>query len=235
MEIAHSGKDANALVKNLDLRLGYAGRYREATKSYSNTFTYGDAVYSTKLGIADVNVKAAFSNDSYDLTKENATTFNSTAVAAGLGVKTDALNVAFKPSFEGQIGYYSRSHDYNGTASDYDSNAVRYLAGVKLNEFLLPNTKLAVYYAGYQGKNRGYTPFTGSIDAGTDVAGYFSDANNGGQTVSQDLLYVEGNYYDLSFGYGVGNLRLKEANGAAVTGVNDARGQVFKISYKVSF
>ncbi|GAA5438486.1 S-layer homology domain-containing protein [Deinococcus aquaticus] len=235
VEIAHSGKDANALVKNLDLRLGYAGRYREATKSYSNTFTYGDAVYSTKLGIADVNVKAAFSNDSYDLTKENATTFNSTAVAAGLGVKTDALNVAFKPSFEGQIGYYSRSHDYNGTASDYDSNAVRYLAGVKLNEFLLPNTKLAVYYAGYQGKNRGYTPFTGSIDAGTDVAGYFSDANNGGQTVSQDLLYVEGNYYDLSFGYGVGNLRLKEANGAAVTGVNDARGQVFKISYKVSF
>ncbi|GHG41318.1 hypothetical protein CBQ26_17045 [Deinococcus indicus] len=235
VEVAHSGKDANALVKNLDLRFGYAARYRTATTSYSNSFLYGDAVYTAKLGIANVSLKGAFGNDSYDLAKEDAATFNSMAVAAGVAVKTDALNVAFKPSFEGQFGYYSRTHDYSNNTLDYDSNAVRYMAGVKLNEFLLPNTKMAVYYAGYQGKNRGYTPFSGLVDAGTDAAGYFSDANNGGETVSQDLLYVEGNYYDLSFGYGVGNLRLKQANGAAVTGISDARGQVFKISYKVNF
>ena len=48
---------------------------------------------------------------------------------------------------------------------------MKYLVGVKLNEFLLPNTKLAVYYAGYQGTNRGYVPFTGSVDAGTDEIG----------------------------------------------------------------
>ncbi|MVN87786.1 S-layer protein [Deinococcus sp. HMF7620] len=255
VELAHSGKDAAALIKNLDVRLGYASRYRNTTLSYSNSFFYGDALYSTKLGVAQVDLKAGFSNDTYSNAERNTqgnTAANSTAVAAGVKVVTDPLNTIFRPSFEGQVGYYSRSYDYgeylatgattptaNGT--DFQATGLRYLAGVKFNDFLLPNTKLAVYYAGYQAKNRAYIPFTGLIDAGTAVAGRFTDQYNNNETVSQDLLYVEGNYYDLSFGYGVGNLRLRNSAGQLVTptgagaAIADGRGQVFKISYKVNF
>ncbi|MBZ9750122.1 S-layer homology domain-containing protein [Deinococcus sp. HMF7604] len=265
VELAHSGKDAAALVKNLDVRLGYASRYRNFGSSYSNSFFYGDALYSAKLGVAQVDLKAGFSNDTYSDAERNdprvpaSQVANSTAIAAGLKIVTDPLNTIFRPSFEGQIGYYSRTYDYGtftpyndpnstttppaqiGPRADFQSMGLRYLAGVKFNDFLLPNTKLAVYYAGYQAKNRGYIPFTGLIDAGTAVAGRFTDQYNNNETVSQDLLYVEGNYYDLSFGYGVGNLRLRNSAGQLVTptgagaAIADGRGQVFKISYKVNF
>ncbi|OLV19001.1 S-layer protein [Deinococcus marmoris] len=245
-ELSHNGKDANALVKDLTFRVGYASRFRNFTNTFSNGFTYGDVLYGKKIGIAQVDVKAAFGIDRYTDNERNRTDLavntngvnNSNAAAIGVKVVTDSLNVIFKPSFEGQVGYYTRSHDYGNyqnpgntvpgnTNQDFTSNALKYSAGVKLNEFLLPNTKLAVYYAGYQGTNRAYTPFV------TDTAGKYSDVNTGGARVSQDLLYVEGNYYDLSFGYGVGNLRLRGGN--ATTAPADARGQVFKISYKVNF
>ncbi|CAM3788900.1 S-layer homology domain-containing protein [Deinococcus frigens] len=253
-ELTHNGKDANALVKDLTFRIGYAQRYRNATNSFSNGFTYGDVLYGKKIGIAQVDVKAAFGINRYSDTERNATVAgladvvdNSNVAAIGVKVVTDPLDVIFKPSFEGQVGYYTRSHDYGGgiyttpsptnanlvvnnpNPADYTSNAFKYSAGVKLNEFLLPNTKLAVYYAGYQATNRAYTPFSGG------TAGKYVDVNTGGSVIRQNLLYVEGNYYDLSFGYGVGNLRLRDGAGGAVTGAPDARGQVFKISYKVNF
>ena len=141
-------------------------------------------------------------------------------------VVTDPLNVIFKPSVEAQLGYYTRSHDFAVTA-DYTSTALKYMAGVKLNEFLLPNAKLAVYYSGYNGTNRAYRPFVGGS---SNTAGAFIDQNNGGATINQNLLYVEGNYYDLSFGYGVGNLSLNN-----VATPTTERGSVFKINYKVNF
>ncbi len=227
-ELRHNGKDASALVKDLTFRVGYASRFRDATNSYSNGFTYGDVLYGKKIGIAQVDVKGAFGLNRYSANEQaaNAAVDNSTAFAVGVKVVTDPLNVMFKPSLEGQVGYYSRSHDLGGTAGDYSSNALKYSAGVKLNEFLLPNTKMALYYSGYQATNRAYTPFSGAS------AGFYANQNNAGARVSQDLLYVEGNYYDLSVGYGVGNLRLR--NGTS-TAPEDARGQVFKISYKVNF
>jgi len=231
VEVAHSGKATNALVKNLDLRLGYSARYSEETETYSNNFVYGEALYSNKIGIANVSLQGAFATDTYandDLVADTDVN-NGTFGAFGVKVTTDTLNTVFKPSFEGQFGYMTHKHDFTGTANDYTATAMKYLVGVKLNEFLLPNTKLAVYYAGYQATNRGYESFVG------DTAGYYTDQNTGNRTVSQDLLYVEANYYDLSFGYGYGNLRLHEANGNAVAGVADAKGSVFKISYKVNF
>jgi hypothetical protein len=248
-ELKHDGKDAGALVKDLSFRIGYASRYRNFSGKYDNSFTYGDVLYGKKIGVVQVDVKGAFGVDRYADAERNRTDLavntnsvdNSNVAAIGVKVVTDPLNVVFKPSFEGQVGYYTRSHDYGGyqnpgntvatTNQDYTATAFKYLAGVKLNEFLLPNTKLAVYYSGYQAKNRAYTPY----DPASNAAGYYADQNNGNRTVSQDLLYVEGNYYDLSFGYGVGNLRLREGNGGAVAGTPDARGQVFKISYKVNF
>ncbi|MGM9323024.1 S-layer homology domain-containing protein [Deinococcus aquaticus] len=236
VDVTHNGKDANALVKDLSFRLGYASRYRNATTSNSNNFIYGDVLYGKKLGIAQVDVKGAFGIDTYDTSKDAAA--NSNAFAAGVKVVTDPLNTVFKPSFEGQVGYYSRSYDYGTatTTADYTATGLKYVAGVKLNEFLLPNTKLAVYYAGYEGKNRYYRNVTASTAAngGDTLAGSFRDLNTNA-TVRQNLVYVEGNYYDLSFGYGYGTLTLRDLNGNAVTGAPDSKGSVFKINYKVTF
>lgn len=243
-EAKHNGKDAAALVKGLDLTLGYASRYRAATNGYTNQVVYGSAAYDTKLGVAAIKLNAGFNNSTFADSERNstATLANTTSFNGSVDVKTDALNTVFKPSFEAYVKGYNKSYDYGtatGAAADFTASDVLYRVGVKLNEFLLPNTKLAVYYAGYQGTNRAYAPYVaafnadGSAKAGT--AGAFIDQYNGNRTVSQDLLYVEGNYYDLSFGYGYGNLRLRESNGAAVAGAADAKGNVFKISYKVKF
>ncbi|GAA5441450.1 S-layer protein SlpA [Deinococcus caeni] len=240
VEAKHNGKDANALVKNLDLTLGFKARYRVIgnTSGYTNNVFYGNAAYNTKVGLANVNLNAGFENSDF---AANDTAADYTALNGTLDVKTDVLNVAFRPSFEGYVKAYSKQYNSNnGTAADtYTANDVTYRVGVKLNEFLLPNTKLAVYYAGYQGKNRIYTPYvagaltsSGAATAGT--AGGFSDQNHG-RTISQDLVYVEANYYDLSFGYGYGNLRMRDANNAVVPGATDAKGSVFKINYKVTF
>ncbi|MFT2721419.1 S-layer homology domain-containing protein [Deinococcus sp. A31D244] len=240
VEAKHNGKDANALVKNLDLTLGFKARYRVigTTAGYTNNVLYGNAAYNTKLGVANVILNAGFENSNF---AANDTAADYTALNGTLDVKTDVLNVAFKPSLEGYVKAYSKQYSTNSntTTQTYTASDVTYRVGVKLNEFLLPNTKLAVYYAGYQGKNRVYTPYvagaldsSGNATAGT--AGAFSDSNHG-RTISQDLVYVEANYYDLSFGYGYGNLRMRDANNAVVPGASDAKGNIFKINYKVTF
>ncbi|WP_221090050.1 S-layer homology domain-containing protein [Deinococcus aquaedulcis] len=249
VEAKHDGKAADALVKNLDLTLGYKARYRSATNGYTNNVVYGSAAYNAKLGVANINVGAGFETSTYADSERNAagsTLSNQTSFNGTVDIKTDTLNTVFRPSFEAYAKFYNRSYDFgtNGTtgvttAPDFTASDVTYRVGVRLNEFLLPNTKLAVYYAGYQGTNRAYRPYVGALNsdgsAAAGTAGATIDQYNLNRTVTQNLVYVEGNYYDLSFGYGVSNLRLREANGAAVAGAADARGQVFKISYKVTF
>ncbi|GAA0523438.1 S-layer homology domain-containing protein [Deinococcus depolymerans] len=234
VEAKHDGKAANALVKNLDLTLGFKARYRVIgnTSGYTNNVFYGNAAYNTKVGIANVNLGAGFENSNF---ATNDTPADYTTVNGTLDVKTDVLNVAFKPSLEGYVKAYSKqySSNTNTAAENYTASDVTYRVGVKLNEFLLPNTKLAVYYAGYQGKNRVYTPYVAVADA-AGTAGSFGDSNHG-NTISQDLVYVEANYYDLSFGYGYGNLRMRSGTGTVVPGASDAKGSVFKINYKVTF
>lgn len=238
-DITHNGKDANALVKDLSFRIGYAARYRNATGTYSNSFIYGDVLYGKKLGIAQVDVKGAVGVDRYADQATDTTGVNSTAFAVGVKAVTDPLNIIFKPSFEGQVGYYSRAYDALAATGDYNASGLKYLAGVKLNDFLLPNTKLAVYYAGYRAQNRVYQPYgyTTFLNGG-DLAGRFTDLNIGGAVITQNLLYVEGNYYDLSVGYGYGTLGLTAGTDpvtGAATAANSASGSVFKINYKVNF
>ncbi|UBV42702.1 S-layer homology domain-containing protein [Deinococcus taeanensis] len=232
VEVKHNGKDPAALVKGLDLTLGFAARYRTVNDSYSNNVVYGTASYSTKLGVANINTNIGFETSTFDATD---TARNTTRVNGTLDIKTDTLNTVFKPSFEAYVKAYSKQYTNNlDTATpNFTASDVTYRVGVKLNEFLLPNTKLAVYYAGYQGTNRAYSPYV----AASNTAGGFIDQYNGNRTVSQNLVYVEANYYDLSFGYGYGTLGLSALNGNS-TGVDAARsakGSVFKINYKVSF
>ncbi|MGI8747524.1 MAG: S-layer protein, partial [Deinococcus sp.] len=252
VEVAHDGKSDAAIVKNLNLRLGYANRYRDATASYSNSFLYGDAVYSAKLGIANINFSGAFGQNRYSAAELNGDftdaagagltptpPANRTSAAVGLKVTTDTLPIIFKPSLEGQVGYYTSAYTYGtgvGAPENYTANGLKYVAGVKLNELLLPNTNLAVYYSGYRATNRQYTPVTADL---ATSAGFFSDTNNGAVTTLNGL-YFEANYYDLNFAYGVYNLS-QNVGGTETAAVNaageavPARGQTFKIRYNVNF
>ena len=232
-EIQHDGKSDTALVKNLDLRFGYAQRYRNATDSYSANVLYADALYGSKLGPLNVNVKALFNQRNFDQTVET-TQSNIRTFAGGARVTSDPFNIIFKPSLEAQAGYLSRNRSGSSVAADnYDSTGLSYRAGVKLDDFLLPTAKLAVYYAGLRTTNRAYTPWDNADD---NNAGSYGDANNGA-TINQTGLYVEGNYYDLSFAYGNYSLSAVDAGGvetALPTGVA-AKGSTFKITYKVAF
>ncbi|WP_202630417.1 S-layer homology domain-containing protein [Deinococcus alpinitundrae] len=232
-EISHDGALPGALVKNLTLRFGYAARYRDATSSYSGSALYADGLYNAKLGFLNVNVKGLYNNRGFDQGSEPTVNDVST-VAAGARISTDTLNTIFKPSVEGQVGYLSRNYSGSSVAaSNYDVTGLSYRAGIKLNDFLLPTGKLAVYYAGLNAKNRAYTPWTDSDD---NTAGYYSDQNTG-TSINQNGVYVEGNYYDLSFAYGLYNLSAIDGNGnqVALPSGQAAQGSTFKITYKVGF
>ena len=228
-EVTHTGSAANALVKNLDLRFGYAARYRNATSSYSGTALYADGLYSAKLGPLNVNAKGVFSNLGFKDTSVS----DVRTLAAGARVSTDTIDTIFKPSIEGQVGYLSRLRSGNSDAAkNYTATGLSYRAGVKLNDFVLPTAKLAVYYAGLQTSNRGYTPFDNSTD---NNAGSYGDSNNN-TSINQNGVYVEGNYYDLSFAYGVYNLSARTGGvQVALPSGKAAAGSTFKITYKVAF
>jgi hypothetical protein len=252
IELAHDSASPNALVKGLGFRVGYANRYRNFTNSYSNPYLYADAAYNTKLSAFNINFEAAYSNSTLSAAEiaSSATVSSDLAYGVGLKVVSDTLPVIFKPSVEAQVGYYQRSFDFQGTTADYSATGLKYLAGVKLNEFILPQSKFAVYYAGYRAQNRQYTAAVNSTAADgtiTDTsAGNFNDVLNN-RVTTQSGLYFEGNYYDLAFAYGLYSLSQKGTTAATstteyavnpVAGVVNgaaARGQVFKISYKVNF
>ncbi|PTA67148.1 S-layer homology domain-containing protein [Deinococcus arcticus] len=242
VEAKHDGKAADAIVKNLDLTLGYKARYRTATNSYSNNVVYGNAAYNGKVGVANINVGAGFETSTYGSTElsTNNTLANTTSFNGTVDVKTDTLNTVFRPSFEAYAKFYNKSYDYAATGAnvDFTANDVTYRVGVRLNEFLLPNTKLAVYYAGYVGTNRAYRPFAAGASGTAGTAGTTVDQYNYNRTLTQSLVYVEGNYYDLSFGYGYGTLGLTGLAASTTTAAQpaqSARGSVFKISYRVTF
>ncbi|AZI42528.1 S-layer protein [Deinococcus psychrotolerans] len=229
-EVMHDGALPGALVKNLSLRFGYAKRLSSGSSSYNDSLLYADGLYNAKLGFLNVNLKGLYNNFIYD----SAAKADLSTVAAGAKVSTDTIDTIFKPSVEGQVGYLSRNYTGSSDATkNYGVSALSYRAGIKLNDFLLPTGKLAVYYAGLNTKNRSYTPWTDSTD---NTAGFYGDTA-GAYSVNQNGVYVEGNYYDLSFAYGLYNLSAKDANGTqmALPSGQVAQGSTFKITYKVNF
>ncbi|MGX9685733.1 S-layer homology domain-containing protein [Deinococcus wulumuqiensis] len=233
VEVAHNGGDANALVKGLDARVGYGAVYRPASGNYDGRITYANVGYSQKVGVADVRVAGGYNSTNLTST-ESGGRYAGTRGTFGVMVNTAVLNdVVFKPQFNGQFGYYTSTFDAdNNTATaSLTANAMKYGVGVVLNDFLMPETKIGVRYDGYTATNREYVPYTGS------TAGYFQDANTNGTRINLNGVYVEGAYRDMVFSYGNYTLSGKNGAGREVAAPNGqpARGQTFKISYKVNF
>ncbi|WP_288402381.1 S-layer homology domain-containing protein [uncultured Deinococcus sp.] len=241
VELGHAGDNANALVKDLFFRVGYSRVYvpsstNASTGNFDGSVTYGDVRFDRKLGAANVRLAGAFSNSSTALDSRPAGTRGS----VGLIVRTDPLTgLPFSPQLNGQVGYYTADNgNAAATNGKYQANAVKYGAGIVLNDFLLPNTKIGVRYDGYTAQNRQYTPYVAS----SVTQGYFSDvydASNPNFRTNLNGVYVEGAYNDLVFSYGNYTLSQKTQNGVEEgSGLNNgqpARGQTFKITYKVNF
>lgn len=236
VEAGHAGDNANALVKDLFFRVGYSRVYVPTTATattgdFSGSVAYGDARYDRKVGVANVRLAGSFSTTNTQLDSRPA----GTRGAVGLIVRTDPLaNLPFRPQLNGQVAYYTADNRLGTGNLTYNANATKYGAGVVLNDFLLPQTKIGVRYDGYVAQNRQYTPFDGS---GTQ--GFFSDSNNNRRT-NLNGVYVEGAYQDLIFSYGTYTLSQKDMTsgteyGSGIGNGQPARGQTFKISYKVNF
>ncbi|WP_278912901.1 S-layer protein SlpA [Deinococcus wulumuqiensis] len=236
VEAGHAGDNANALVKDLFFRVGYSRVYVPTTATattgdFSGSVAYGDARYDRKVGVANVRLAGSFSTTNTQLDSRPA----GTRGAVGLIVRTDPLaNLPFRPQLNGQVAYYTADNRLGTGNLTYNANATKYGAGVVLNDFLLPQTKIGVRYDGYVAQNRQYTPFNGS---GTQ--GFFSDSNNNRRT-NLNGVYVEGAYQDLIFSYGTYTLSQKDMTsgteyGSGIGNGQPARGQTFKISYKVNF
>ena len=238
VEVGHAGDAENALVKDLFFRVGYGRVYVPTTPTantgdFSGSVAYGDVRYDRKVGVANVRLAGSVSNTNVQLDSRPA----GTRGAVGLIVRTDPLeNLPFRPQLNGQVGYYTSQFDAdnNAATASLNANALKYGAGIVLNDFLLPETRIGVRYDGYTGINRAYTPFDGS---GTQ--GYFSDADTNGTRVNLNGVYVEGAYRDLVFSYGTYTLSGRNAAGTEIgSGVNNgqpARGQTVKIAYRVNF
>lgn len=165
----------------------------------------------------------------------DAGTDDTTTVKVGAKASTTTLDAYLRPSFNASVFYTQTNHtdvpagsDYAlGTAAgkinygggDFTSTELAYSIGVKSEAFLFDKSTFALTYAGWQGKNRRYVPFSGT------TAGTFADNPMVGD-ISLTGIYGEWNYYDLNFAYGDFTL-----NQSGV--VNN--GQAFKISYKVKF
>lgn len=263
VELAHNGKDSNALVKDLSFRLGAGRLYNEATNAYDANLYYGDVIYGRDFGGVNVDLRGSFSNNSIGVSTSNGALAPGGRGSVGLTVGTPVLaGLPFKPRFNGNFGYYTSNFaytpadigpegvPYGGTAGTANANALKYGAGIVLSDVLLPNTQLAVRYDGYRAFNREYVPLNGSSvsSAAATAAGAASVASTGygffrdavtNTTINLNGVYAEGAYNDLVFGYGVYRLSAINAAGTQIgSGLGDgqpANGQTFKIAYKVAF
>ncbi|GEM49966.1 S-layer homology domain-containing protein [Deinococcus cellulosilyticus] len=215
-----AGVDLSGAVAGLNVKAGFmidsGTPYITAPSSwvasdFDRTTIYADVDTSLTAGILTLKPEAHYKS----VQDADAGTDDTTMFSVGLSAKTATLATFLAPSFNANIGYYQNQHT---DKSNFTSSVLNYSLGVKSDAFLFDKSTLAVTWAGWQGKNRKYIPFSGT------TAGYFEDAAVGDITLGG--IYAEWNYWDLNFAYG--DFTLNEAGAVS-------NGQAFKISYKVKF
>lgn len=202
------GVDVKGALASVNLGAGF--KLSEA--DYSHNVIYVDADTSFTAGVLTVKPEAHFKR----AVDADSGTDDTNMFKVGVSARTATLDAAFKPSFVAGVTYETTDHS---DADVYTASTLNYTVGVKSEAFLFDKSTFALTWAGWQGKNRKYVPFSGSTD------GYFVDTNGVGD-ITLGGIYGEWNYYDLNFAYG--DFTLNE--GGAIS-----NGQAFKISYKVKF
>lgn len=215
----HDGGKADALLKNVNLALGYGqgtGRY-----AGNGFFAYGDTALD--LGGFSIKPKAYFLSGSEG---------TPTAAVNSLGFGLDVGATLFGAKLSGGVAFDNSS---KGTLS---GSTLWYSVGLAFDTFLLPNSSFSVAYASRTDVNRNGTKFgpTFSTFTGNNPVSVFSGVYNGwgdlatgsGQ-VESGLLFNFG-YYGLDFKYGI----FSNDPGAAGGG-DQYWGNAFSITYKLKF
>lgn len=219
-QVSKVGVDVTGALGPVNLKAGYMvdsglldnGTEFGAADMNRNTF-YASADATFTAGVLTVKPEASVRN----VLDATAMSDDYTNFKVGVSARTATLDAAFKPSFVAGVTYESTDHN---DKADYTATTLSYTLGVKSDAFLFDKSTFALTWAGWQGKNRVYLPFTV-----TGKDGNFADSN-GAADITLGGIYGEWNYYDLNFAYG--DFTLNE--GGAIS-----NGQAFKISYKVKF
>ena len=212
-KLSHDGKAEGALIKGLNLTASYDVR-PQSSPARTDIAVYGD--YSLSLGI----LKATLLGRYHSLVAAPANSY--TTVKYGVKAETEALAIPLKPSLFGE--YVARSTD-GGTA---DNAEAKYAVGLKLNEFLFPNSSFEVKYGSYTASNVN-SILVGNAEKAWDASVDYLYDNTvnvaGGASGSVTGFYLSWSYWDLVMSYA--DFLVDDG------GLKGGRG--FKISYKVNF
>ncbi|MBW6454800.1 MAG: S-layer homology domain-containing protein [Trueperaceae bacterium] len=215
VELKHDGAASNALISGLNITAGY----QRSTANYSRQLIYANADYALTVAIVTVTPYVGYRMWS----DSDAPAGDYSELVAGTGLSTSELDFFLKPSLMGAVNY--RATTYNA----FTASELQWSVGLKLGEFLLPNSSLTAKVGQWVGTNTTTTTNTiGAGDGATDISvGRSGDANNGDQAESVFGYEVEWNYYDLRFAYGAYDSSRDWGTAASA--------QAFSIKYTVTF
>ncbi|ETN88853.1 S-layer homology domain-containing protein [Thermus sp. NMX2.A1] len=215
-KLSHDGKAEGALIKGLNLTASYDVRPQFAPGARTDIAVYGD--FSLSLGILKATLLGRY--HSQDVAGAPASSY--TTIKYGVKAETEALAIPLKPSLFGE--YVARSTD-GGTA---DNAEAKYAVGLKLNEFLFPNSSFEAKYGSYTASNVNAI-LVGNAEKAWDPSVdhlYDDRVNASGVNGSVTGFYLSWSYWDLVMSY---------ADFVVDNNGNPEYGRGFKISYKVNF
>nr|CCE60595.1 surface layer protein [Thermus thermophilus] len=215
-ELSHDGAAEDALIKNLNLTVSYDVRPNYTPGAKTDIAVYG--TYSVEVAILKATLLGRY--HSVDVSGNTASSY--TTVKYGVKAETQPLAIVLKPSLMGE--YVARTTN-GGTANNAET---KYAVGLKLGEFLFPNSSLEVKYGSYQGQNISAV-LTGNAEKAWDAAYdylYDTNVNAAGINGSVTGFYVTWSYWDLVFSYAD---FIVDNNGTP------EHGRGFKINYTVKW
>jgi uncharacterized coiled-coil protein SlyX len=218
--IAHDGAADNALISGLNIAAGY----ERWNVDYSRTLIYANADYALDISIVSLTPYVGYRSD----VDTDAGTNDYSEIVAGIGVRTQALDIILRPSLQAAANYRSTSwSEKTGEVTPFTATELQWSVGVNLEEFLLPYSALTARVGSWTGTNTTLATNSGGVvDTATDISAGRSGDTNSGTSENVFGYEVVWNYYDLTFAYG----NYTSDRGGAL-----ASAQAFSINYTVDF
>ncbi len=213
--IEHDGSAANALISGLNIAAGY----ERHTEDYSQTVIYAEADYALDISIVSLTPYVGYRSE----VDSDAGSNDFSEIVAGIGVRTQALDIILRPSLQAAANYRSTTWS---DATDFTATELQWSVGLNLEEFLLANSSLSARVGSWTGTNTNAATNTiGAGDEATDISdGRSADAPGFDENVfGYEVVW---DYYDLVMAYGS---YTSDRNGTT------ASAQAFSIKYTVDF
>jgi hypothetical protein len=215
VELSHAGDAANALIRNLDLTVGY----RLFNADLSGTELYVDVDYSLNVAFLTLTPYVGYSMfDNADATDD---TGAYSRISAGTGLMTSALDLGFvRPSLMATVNYDGWQFTNLG---GFTATELQWSVGVALDAFLFgPASSLTARYGSYTATN-----IDAFWPAATPAPAFGADATAG--TTTTTGWEVDWNYSGLQFTYG----QYSHAN--TVSDPTGRTAQQFRVKYTFNF